>query len=80
MVKGCILQGGRWYFPPREITALVGGPGNMVVNHHILVIPPTAKIVTAENRKSAYRRIALPPTKCRHILVLPLLPKKYRQI
>ena len=42
VVKGCILQGGRWYFPPREITALVGGPGNMAVYHHILVIPPTA--------------------------------------
>ena len=76
VVKGCILQGGRWYFPPREITALVGGPGNMAVYHHILVIPPTAIVVTAENRKTAYRRIALPPTKCRHVLVLPLLPKK----
>ena len=50
------IQGGRRYFSRRETTTLVGGPGNMAVYRHILVIPPTAKIVTAEKRKTAYRR------------------------
>ena len=42
------LQGGRRYFSRREITALV--------YRHILVMPPTAKVVTAEKRKTAYRQ------------------------
>ena len=48
----------RWssVFFRREITALVGGPGNMAVYRHILVIPPTVKIVTAEKRRTAYRQ------------------------
>ena len=46
------FQGGRLDFSRREVTALVGGPGNMAV----------------------YR---IP---FRHILVLPLPPKKYRQL
>ena len=29
------FQGGRRYFSRREITALVGGPGNMAVYRHI---------------------------------------------
>ena len=32
-------QGGCRYFSRREITALVGGPGNMAVYRHSLVIP-----------------------------------------
>ena len=51
-----ILQGGRRYFSRREINALVGGPGNMAVYRHILVIPPRAKVVTAEPLKTAYRQ------------------------
>ena len=50
------LQGGRRYFSRREITALAGGPGNMAVYRHILVLPPTPKVVTAEKRKTAYRQ------------------------
>ena len=76
-VRNC--QGGRRYFSRREITALVGGPGNMEVYRHILVIPPTAKVVTAEKRKTAYRK-AFPPKKYHHILVLPLPRKTYRQL
>ena len=34
----------------------MGGPDNMAVYRHILVIPPTAKVVTAEKRKKAYRQ------------------------
>ena len=49
------FQGGRWYFSRREITARVGGPGNMAVYRHILVMPPTAKVFTAEKRKTAHR-------------------------
>ena len=64
-------QGGRRCFSRREITALVGGPGNMAVYRHILVIPPTAKVLPPKNRlpPKQYRRIALPPKKSRHILV-----------
>ena len=59
------LQGGRRFFSRRENTALVGGPGNMAVYRHILVVPPTAKTlppycITAEKRKTAYRQ-KLPP-------------------
>ena len=50
------FQGGRWYFSRREITARVGGPGNMAVYRHILVMPPTAKVVTVINRKTVYRQ------------------------
>ena len=44
-------QGGRRYFSRREIAALVGGPGNMAVYRHILVIPPTAKVLPPKNEK-----------------------------
>ena len=75
-------QGGCRYFPRSEITALVGGPGNMAVYRHILVIPPTAKVLPSinENRlpPKHYRRIALQPKKFRHILVLALPPKRYQ--
>ena len=47
------LKGGRRYFPRREITALVGGPGNMAVNRHVLVLTSTTKVVTAAKRKTA---------------------------
>ena len=50
------LHGGRRYFSRREIIALVGGPGNVAVYRHILVISSTAKVVTAEIRKTAYRQ------------------------
>ena len=65
------FEGGRRCFSRREITALVGGPGNMAVYRHILVIPPTAKVLPPKNRlpPKQYRRIALPPKKSRHILV-----------
>ena len=43
-------------FSSREITALVGGPGNMAVYRHILVIPPTAKVVTAGKRQTSYHQ------------------------
>ena len=68
-------QGGRRYFSRREITALVGGPGNMAVevNRHILVITPTAKVLPPKNEKlrtaKTYRRIALRPKKCPHTFV-----------
>ena len=52
--KGEKNQVGRRYFSRHEITALVGGPGNMAVYRHSLEIPPTAKAVTAEKRKTAY--------------------------
>ena len=78
------LQGGRRYFSRREITALVGGPGNMAVYRHKLVIPPTAKVLSPKNENRLppkhYRRIALPLKKYRRILVLPLPPEKYRQL
>ena len=44
-------QGGRRYFSRREITALIGGPGNMAVYRHLLVIPPTAKVLPPKNEK-----------------------------
>ena len=73
------LQGGHRYFPRREISALVSAPGNMAVYHHILVIPPTAKVLPPKNEKQPNAKI-LPPycitaEKYRHILVLPLPPK-----
>ena len=46
------FQGGRRYFSRREITALVDGPGNMAVYRNILVIPPTAKVLPLNNKKS----------------------------
>ena len=58
-------QGGRRCFSRREITALAGGPGNVVVSRHILVIPPTAKVVTAEKRKTAYRQNITAVVHCR---------------
>ena len=61
------FQGGRRYFSRREITALVGGLGNMAVYRHIFGITASANVVTAEKYY-------------RHILVLPLPPKKYRQL
>ena len=82
--KGEKNQVGRRYFSRHEITALVSGPGNMAVYRHILVIPPTAKVLPPKNEKSPtaknYRRITLPPKKYRHILVLTLPPKNYRQL
>ena len=75
------FQGGRRYFSRREITALVGGPRNMAVYRHILLIPPTAKVLPPKNENRLpprhYRRIALPLKKYRHILVLPLPSQKY---
>ena len=53
-------QGGRRYFSRREITALVGGPGNMAVYRHILVIPPTVKVLLPKNEKTPTAE-ALPP-------------------
>ena len=78
-VKGKKNQGGRRYFCRREITALVGGPGNTAVYRHISVVPPTAKVVTAEKRKPPTAN-TVPPycitaEKYRHILILPLPPK-----
>ena len=79
-IRNC--QGGRRYFSRREITALVGGPGNMAAYRHILVIPPTAKVVTAEKRKPPTAKTLSPyyitDEKYRHILVLPLPTIKYR--
>ena len=77
-------QGGRRYFSRREITALVGGPCNMAVYRHILVVPPTAKVLPPKNEKPPIAKI-LPPycitsEKYRHIVVLPLPPKKYREL
>ena len=51
------LKGDRRYFSRHEIAALVGGPGNMAVYRHVLVISSTTK-------QSRYRRRAknrLPP-------------------
>ena len=81
-IRNC--QGGRRYFSRREITALVGGPGNMVVYRHILVIPPTAKVVTVEKRKTAYHQNITSVLHYRRkntaiYFVLPLPPKKYRR-
>ena len=81
-------QGGRRYFSRREITALVGGPGNMAIYRQTSkCFGNTAyrQSVTVEKRNCLqpkhYRRIALlTPKKYRHILVLPLPPKKYRQL
>ena len=50
--KGEKNQVGRRYFSRHEITALVSGPGNMAVYRHILVIPPTAKVLPPKNEKS----------------------------
>ena len=44
-------QGGRRYFSRREITAPVGGPGNMAVYRHVLVLPSTAKVLPPKNKK-----------------------------
>ena len=65
----------------------------MAVYRQGLVIPPSAKVLPPKNEKpptaKIFRRIALPPKKYRHVLVLPLLPqkvptldtaKKYRQL
>ena len=49
-------QGGRQYFSRGDIAAMVGGPGNVAVSRHILVMPPTAKVVTVINRKTVYRQ------------------------
>ena len=43
-------------FSRREITALVGGPGNKAVYRYFLVIPPTAKSVPPEKLKAASRQ------------------------
>ena len=45
------IHGGRRYFSRREISALVGGPGDMAVNRHILEIPPTATGLPLKNEK-----------------------------
>ena len=81
-IRNC--QGGRRYFSRREITALVGGPGNMAAYRHILVIPPTAKVVTVEKRKTAYHQNITSVLHYRRkntaiYFVLPLPPKKYRR-
>ena len=55
-----ISQGGRRYFFRREITALVGGPGDMAVYRHILVIPPTAQALPPKNEKLPTAK-TLPP-------------------
>ena len=53
------LHGGRRYFSRREIIALVGGPGNY---RHMLVIPPTASVVTDDKRTTPTAK-TLPPKK-----------------
>ena len=73
------FQGGRRYFSRREITALVGGLGNMAVYRHIFGNTAYHQSVTAENEKPPTAK-TLPPKNYRHILVLPLPPKKYRQL
>ena len=78
-MRAVFIQGGRRYFSRRKITALEGGPGNMAVYHHILVTPPTAKVVTAKKRKLPTAK-TIPPKKDRHISVLPLPSKEYRQL
>ena len=50
--QGGKAQGGRRYFSSREITAVVGGPVNLTIYRHILVIPPTAKVVTAKKTQN----------------------------
>ena len=55
-----IFQGGRRYFSRRQIIALVGGPGNMAVYRHILVIPPAAKVLPPKNEKTPTAK-TLPP-------------------
>ena len=54
------FEGGRRCFSRREITALVGGPGNTAVYRHILVIPPTAKLLPPKNEKPPTAK-TLPP-------------------
>ena len=58
------LQGGHRFFSRREITALVGGPNNMV-HRYTSVIPPIAKGLPPKNEKpptaKTYRRLALQP-------------------
>ena len=44
------------YFSCREITALVGGPGNIAVYRHIFGFTASAKVVTAKNDETAYRQ------------------------
>ena len=46
-----ISGGSSAFFPRREITALVRGPGNTAVYRHILVIPLTAKVLLPKNGK-----------------------------
>ena len=69
-------------FSRREITALVGGPGN--VNRHILAIQPIAKVLPSKNEKpptaKTLRPYCITAKKYRHILVLPFPPKNYRQL
>ena len=47
---------GHRYFSRREITALVGGPGNMAPLPPYFGNTATAKVVTAEKRKNANRQ------------------------
>ena len=54
------FQDGRRYNCRRGITALVGGPGSMAVNLHIVVIPPTAKVLPPKNERSPTAE-SLPP-------------------
>ena len=73
----------RWssVFFRREITALVGGPGNIAVYRHILVIPPNRYRRKTKNRLTPkhYRRIALPTKKYRHISVCRFRQSRYRR-
>ena len=76
------FQSGRRYFSRREITALVGGPVNIAVYRHILVIPPTAKVLPPKNEKPPTAK-TLPPCcitaeKIPLNLVSPLPLKKYQ--
>ena len=80
---GCIFQDGRRYFSRREITAMVGGPGNMAIYRHILVISPTAKVLPPKNEQPPTAK-TLPPKKYRHLLVYRFRQKstansRYRQ-
>ena len=76
------IQSGRRYFPRREITALVGSPGNMAVYRHIFVVPPTAKVSPSKN-ETAYRQNITAVLHC-HRKIPPYFGftasgKKYRQ-
>ena len=56
----------------------------MAAYRHILVIPPTAKVVTVEKRKTAYHQNITSVLHYRRkntaiYFVLPLPPKKYRR-